>query len=324
MRRIVCMGMAVADIVVAGAERLPTGGRTEYVEQVDLCPGGDALNQAMVLAALGHRSALISIVGADRQGGFLVDACARRGVDVSGVSLWEGGPTATSLVFLDQSGERSFLSVRRGASREGRWKDVQPERWIGTGTGVLSIGSLGYSEALDTYALVPALRRAREVGALTCADLVPDRGAVSLKRMGQALSLLDYILPSREEAVLYTGARTADQAADALLELGCGHVVLKLGGQGVFYKDKERRLMLRAYPARAIDTTGAGDNFVAGFLSAAVEGGGPEDCLRWGAATAAVSVGSVGASTGVRDKSQVEQLLRQAPNVPFVPDDITL
>lgn len=322
-KKIVCMGMAVVDVIVRGAAAHGTGRETSYAESISLHAGGDALNQAFVLHALGCPAELVSFVGQDGFGRFLQCACEERGLNGAGLQQIAAYPTAASIVSVAQDAERRFLSVPEAACRDAGWASLDLSQYLTPETGLLCIGSMFFSRMLDDR-LADILRFAHRHGTITCADMVADRADAELRDYTGVFSELDYALPSAAEAKQYTKKNTADEAADVLLALGVKHVAIKLGRRGVFYKDQEKRLMLPAYPANAVDTTGAGDNFMAGFAAALWRGAPIEDCLRYASAAAAAAVAAIGATTGVRNASQPESIVKGLKNDPFVPGTIVL
>ena len=124
--------------------------------------------------------------------------------------------------------------------------------------------------------------------------------------MRECLSLLDYIFPNYEEACLLTGRSGRDEAADAFLACGVGHVVLKDGARGCLIKTTEERYEIPAYPsAECIDTTGAGDTFTACFLYALGQGMTLPECGRFANAGASICIEQLGAVGGIQDKDAV-------------------
>ncbi|MDD3169477.1 MAG: PfkB family carbohydrate kinase, partial [Eubacteriales bacterium] len=122
----------------------------------------------------------------------------------------------------------------------------------------------------------------------------------------EALPYLDYFLPNAEEAAMLTGLEDPDEMADCLLQYGVKNVTIKLGKKGCFIKNGQERYHIPAFPAEAVDTTGAGDNFAAGFITAVLDGMELEACGIFANAAAAASTESVGAVGGVRDRLQIE------------------
>ena len=306
----ICIGMAVADVLAKGATEIPRDGSTVFVERVSMSAGGDALNQAITLAKLGHDVGLMTLVGDDPQGAFLVERCAKYGVDIRGVAISPALPTSTTIVLVGPDGERSCIS-QRGATADGYGLSDIDLSLITPQLKVLSVGSLYCSERLDTEALPVVLEAAKRVGATTVADFVPDRLGISKADLSLLLGLLDYVAPSMAEAAYLTSKPDPQEAVDVLLDMGARNVVLKLGAQGALARNKQVDLRVPAYATEVADTTGAGDNFMAGFISGLLRRRSLRGCLELASATAALSVQALGATAGVRDAAQVESFLRR-------------
>ncbi len=306
----ICIGMAVVDVLAKGATEIPRHGSTVFVERVSMSAGGDALNQAITLSKLGHDVGLLTLVGDDPQGAFLVERCAKYRVDTRGVTISPKFPTSTTIVLVDQDGERSCISQRGATADEYGLSDIDLSL-ITPEVKVLSVGSLYCSERLDTEALPEVLQAAKRVGATTVADFVPDRLGVSEADLPALLGLLDYVAPSMAEAAHLTGKSDPHEAVDVLLNMGAHNVVLKLGAQGALARNEQVNLYVPAFATDVADTTGAGDNFMAGFISGLLRRRCLRGCLELASATAALSVQALGATEGVRDAAQVESFLQQ-------------
>ena len=107
-----------------------------------------------------------------------------------------------------------------------------------------------------------------------------------------------------------TGPADAEAAADALLAKGVGAAVITLGAQGVFYKDAATTVHVPAMQADAVvETTGAGDAFNGGFAVGLAEGMSAEDAVRFGVATASISVTRPGTAGSMPDRAEIDALL---------------
>jgi sugar/nucleoside kinase (ribokinase family) len=301
-----CIGMATADILVTGAGETVPGRGTTFADSLAVGVGGDAVNQAITLAKLGHQVGLMSLVGQDPLGQYIKDQCQRSGVQVDGVAVSAHHPTWMAVVLIGAGGERSFIAAKDGIVSDFSM-DTTALDLIKNDLKVLSIGSLFCSKPLDTEVLPTVLRAAKAVGAITVADLVVDRYPAELDEISEVLGLLDYVCPSQAEAELFTGRSDPDDCADLFLSRGVRNVVIKLGRRGALARTRTQRIWQRAYPVPVADTTGSGDNFMAGFISGQLRGFDLADCLDLAAATAAVSVQAIGATAGVRDYEQVAE-----------------
>jgi sugar/nucleoside kinase (ribokinase family) len=307
---VICIGMAVADILVRGVSSFPEGGVTSPVHDITVASGGDAVNEAITLSRLGHRVGLLALVGNDVQGDFVVSQCEKNGVDVSGISRTAKYPTATSIVLINGSGERSFLSQPESALDAFLLKESDVER-IKPGVKVVSLGSFFCGRDLHRGSLENALQKAKDVGATTVADFVLSPDAAGLKEIRHLLRLVDYAVPSKEEACVYAGTDNLDEIAEEFFSYGVRNVVIKQGGEGVFVRTKTDRFRLGPYPSSVIDTTGAGDSFVAGFICGLLRGEPLRGCVMIGAATASIAIQSIGATTGVRSFEQVMDVVKR-------------
>ena len=219
-------------------------------------------------------------------------------------------PTATSVVLINTVGERSFLSQPHSALDGFELANNHLDR-IEPGLKVLCVGSLFCGKHLHGGALASALERAKSLGAETVADFVLDQREAGLKSAAHILKFIDYAAPSREEAAAYAGTDDLDEIADKFFQYGVKTVVIKLGRGGVFVKNQSDRFQIGVYPSTVVDTTGAGDSFVAGFISGLVRKEPLLRCAMIGVATASIAVQSVGATTGVKSFEQVIDVIKR-------------
>ena len=306
----IIIGAAIVDIPLAPVSRAVFDAPSTPLERIAMRVGGDAANEALVLARLGHAPALISLVGRDVPGDFALQTLSAAGVDVRRVTRREGLDTGINVVLVGADGERGFITSSTGSLRRLGLSDILPtlEGPGLEGAKVACLASLFVSPALaldDTAALFDALK-AR--GLTLCADTTRRKHGETLKEAGPALSRLDYFFPNLEEAALLTGTEDPDASADALLGCGVGHVALKLGGKGCLLKSRTERHLIPAVPGvRCVDTTGAGDTFAAAFIAALIEGKSFADCGRFACAAASLCVETVGATDGAWTRADAEK-----------------
>jgi sugar/nucleoside kinase (ribokinase family) len=308
MNEVLCVGMALTDILAKGVQTIRFGGHTEFVETVSMSTGGDALNQAIVLSKLGHKPGLLSMVGSDAQGEYLINECKKNGVDVEGVVITEKFPTSTSVVLITADGERSFISQKQGTTiDEFCLSDIHFQQLM-PGVRVVSIGSLFCGQKFDTQICI-LLEKAKKIGAYTVADTVPNKDKAGIEELKDVLPFLDYFIPSEEEALFYTGKKTVLEAAELFRNYGAGTVIIKQGKKGAFVLTGKGGFTVPAYPAEVVDTTGAGDNFVAGFISGLLRNQPLDICFEIAGITASIAIGSVGATTGIKNFDQIQALI---------------
>jgi sugar/nucleoside kinase (ribokinase family) len=236
---VLCIGQAVVDCITRGVENDPFGRGKTRAASITLNLGGDAVNESFVLASLGHKAGLMCAVGDDLAGRFVMNEASRRGLDVSGVSVIDGIATPVANMFVKLDGSRS--SVTSAASMlPGYVPSADHVRaCISEGARIVSFASL-FRAPLDQPEVVCSLiRAAHESGAIVCADTkIPTFRSMCLEDLGPVLPMIDYIFPNETEAAFLTGMSEGDDAdyskmADALLDRGICHVVIKTGEKGL-------------------------------------------------------------------------------------------
>ena len=132
------------------------------------------------------------------------------------------------------------------------------------------------------------------------------------------LALCDVVTPNETEAEALTGVAvtsraSAETAARRLCEMGAGSVIVTLGEKGALYHDGAGATLVPAFNAGPVaETTGAGDAFNGGFAAALARGCSPREAVRYGCATAAISVTRRGAAASMPSLAEVEALLARA------------
>jgi len=308
----IIIGAAIVDIPLSPISRAAFDTPSTPLERIAMQLGGDAANESLVLARLGHAPALVSVVGRDAPGDFVLQTLSRAGVDVSHVARPEGLDTGINVVLVREDGERGFITSSSGSLRRLALSDILPalDSPALAGARVACLASLFVSPLLtldDTAALFDALKAK---GLTVCADTTRRKHGETLRQAGAALSRLDYFFPNLEEAALLTGVEEPDAVADALIDCGVGHVALKLGGRGCLLASRDERALIPAVPGvRCVDTTGAGDTFAGAFIAALLEGRSFVDCGRFANAVASLCVESVGANAGTWTREDVRRRL---------------
>ena len=305
---IAVFGAGIIDIPVIHADRSVFTRHSTPVGYIGMTTGGDALNEATVLANLGHDVRLISCWGCDPAGAFLDTHCARLGIDTRYVRRTDEMDTGVNVVLVDEDGERRFYNNRNSSLRRLRTEDFSPEQL--DGVRLLSLASIFVFPLISIEQLAQIAHTARTRGIPVCADFVLPKNGETTRELAPLLRELDYVFANETEAAVITGESDPDRIADVLLAAGSRHVIVKLGAEGCLIASGFVRQRIPACPdTNCVDTTGAGDNFAAGFQHALLAGYSFADCAYFANACASVSVETVGASTGVTSLRQVEERL---------------
>ncbi|MDX6389533.1 MAG: fructokinase [Streptosporangiaceae bacterium] len=236
-------------------------------------PGGTALNVAVGAARLGHPTALMARLSSDYFGQILRRHAARNGVDLGAAAEADEPTTLAAATPAATPGAASRTRARLylQGTADWQWSAAELAR-IPVATTILHLGSLACCVAPGAARILKAAAIQRRNGALVCLDpdVCPDvlgtpaRGRLLVERMVMSA---DVVKASTEDiAWLYPG-RALEDAAAHWLRLGPELVVITCGGDGAMALRGTRTVLHRpAYPARVVDTSGAGDAFTAALL----------------------------------------------------------
>lgn len=257
MKKIWVLGDAVVDLLPDGEGRLLQ------------CPGGAPANVAVGIARLGGQSAFIGRVGDDPFGRFMYKTLADEQVDVQQMRLDQAHRTSTVVVDLDDHGERSFTFMVRPSADLFLEPDDLPSFSAGEW---LHVCSIALSAEPSRSATFQAMEAIREAGGYVSfdpnirPDLWPDENALR-RCLEQALQSADVVKLSVEELAFLTENEHVNAGLEALMQRCPARLVLVTQGkEGVIAWHEGSVKHYPATPVQCIDTTGAGDAFVAGLL----------------------------------------------------------
>jgi sugar/nucleoside kinase (ribokinase family) len=307
---VICVGAAIVDIPLQPVSKNIFDIESYPLEKISMTIGGDAINEATIISRLGYKVALMSRLGKDAVGAFIQETCIRNHVDIESMRIDETIDTSINVGLVTENGERTFVTNRNGSLWKTSIEDVDFSRF--KEAKLLSLASIFNNPLINGAALVEIFKRAKENDMIICADMIKARLGETLEDIREALSYVDYFFPNYDEACLLTGKTDLEEIADCFLECGIKNVVIKIGKRGCYIKNAHETLEVPACKGiKAIDTIGAGDNFASGFIAAILEGKNIKECAQYANVTAAISVQSVGATTGVVDRAQVDELLEK-------------
>ena len=301
--RVVILGVFVADTAYR-AERQPRMGETVLGQGFALGPGGKGSNQAVAAARAGAETQFISRLGRDTFADMALATWAKAGVTPA-VTQHAEGYTGAAYIFVEAGTGNNAIIVSPGVAGDISVADIEARADLIGGAAVF---------VTQLEQPIPAALRALEIaragGAITILNPAP---AAPLP--AGMLALCDYVTPNESEAEALTGlpVTTPDEAlaaARALRALGAGAAVITLGGQGALYHDGTRTEHVPAFFAGpVVETTGAGDAFNGGFAAALASGMDPVDAVRFGSATAGISVTRAGTAPAMPSLAEIEALL---------------
>ncbi len=310
--KVLCIGQAVLDCITRNIDESSLKERSARAESIRLSAGGDALNESIIFSRLGNKTSLACITGEDDAGGLIRQILERNGVDTSLMLRRDDVDTVIADILVKADGSRRSINSK-AISLNGY--HLSPE--IAHGYDVLTLASLFRAPLDDADNVRDIVYEAKKEGCLVFADTkVPVYTGVRLQDYEDVLPHLDGIFPNETEASYFTGIdpKTDEdyfRMAEVFLNKSVKRVIIKAGGRGAYYLDQQQRIHQEALQTEIVDTTGAGDNFVAGFITAFFEGKDIRSCLRFASACAALSLTCSGATGGVQNRKQVEGYIKK-------------
>lgn len=321
-KAIVCFGEALIDFLALPA--LP-GNPRHFVEYA----GGAPANVSAAVARMGGNARFVGMLGVDMFGEFLMSQLRAFGVDTRFTAHTSAARTALAFVSLDEEGERSFSFYRPpAADLLFRVEHFRTECFLDAA--VLHVCSNSLTEADIAQTTVAGMQLAREHGALVSMDLnlrpsLWPEGVDPAPRLWEALAEADVVKLCRSEADFLI--RRAGHHDAMLQRLWQGHARLVLitdGGKPVRWYTRAAQGEAPTFRVSAVDTTAAGDAFVAGLLlrlvDLGVDAGNFEDviadeatildALRHGAAAGALTATKHGAFAAMPTREDIETLFR--------------
>ncbi|CAN7265247.1 ribokinase [Devosia sp. LjRoot16] len=301
------LGIFVADLAFR-APRLPLMGETILGQGFKDGPGGKGSNQAIAAARAGGDARMITRIGRDTFGDMAQKAWAADGIDISAVAIDDQLPTGAAFIFVSTETGNNAIIVESGAAAKLSPADVAAAESVIRGSKVLITQ---FEQPVETA--IAGLSLARQHGVITILNPAP-----ALPVDDAIYALCDYVTPNETEAATLTGLRVETEA-DALaaarefVRRGAKNALITLGEKGALLHGEAGTHMVPAFKVeKVVETTGAGDAFNGGFAVALAEGQSPVDAIRFGCATAGLSVQKPGTAPSMPVRAEIEAMLAGA------------
>ncbi len=301
---VVTVGVHIVDVLTRPVESIPAGQDTVLVDQIRLTAAGSAAGTAVDLAKLGLQVISLGAVGDDELGDFLIAVMTRHGVDVTRLARRSTDQTAASILPIRPDGGRPSFHVP-GANLTVTAAEAEDL----SGAAAIHLGGMDVTFGLNDPAFLTRLDRARADGAIVTMDLLSNMSDL-LRGAAAFLPYVDYFLPNEEQTLAMTGESDPAEAAIALRGMGVKGVVITLGERGSLLLAGDGPVeRIPALPVEAVDTTGCGDAYCAGFIAGLVHGRTPAEAARWGTAAAATVAQGLGSDACLTGLDQVTSLV---------------
>lgn len=300
--RVTVVGSLNMDLVIR-SPRIPRPGETIIGGEYHNVPGGKGANQAVAAARLGAHVSMVGRVGSDAFADQLLENLAADGIDHAFVIRDREAATGVALIVVDDAGQNTIV-VASGANRRLSPADVDAAKVAIAGADALL---LQLESPLETVTRAAEVARAHSVTVIL--NPAPARALPV-----ELLALVDVLIPNESETALLTGMPVGNQAeaeaaAGALRNSGVGTVILTLGERGALLAQEEGAEVFPAFAVEPVDTTAAGDAFVAGLAVALAEGRALDEAVQWGNAAGGLATTKLGAQPSLPTRQALAQML---------------
>ena len=307
---ILCVGTLVADILVYPIDQINFDIDLQTVDKIEIQNGGDGMNAAVIAAKLSNKVGMLGAIGKDEFGSILQQQLEKHRIDLRGLCIREEVPTSRVIVLIRHDGKRNFLFLG-GANHTFHFDDININ--LIKEANIVHIGGFYQMPRFDGDGSARLMQMAKSMGKTTTMDVNWDHSGKWRQTIEYTLKYVDYFLPSEEEAGLITGQSSPWKMADSLLDMGTKNVLIKMGDKGAYFKNAQSCFKIATHKVQAIDTTGAGDSFVAGFLTGLIQGWGIKDCARFGTSAASFCVKKIGSTAGITSYEEVFAYMQNDP-----------
>lgn len=303
MKKIVVIGSSNTDLI-AKVKNFPEPGETvvgtEYMEAM----GGKGANQAMAAHKLGGNVQFITSLGNDSNGKSALEYYKKEGLNVSSSLIVDGVASGTAIILVDEHGENCIV-ITPGANNKLSSAYISGIENIIEEADILV---LQMEIPYDTVKKACVLAKKHQTQVIL--NVAP---AMQLDNV--ILNNIDILVVNETEAETISGAKIESVGKmgvlNMLLEKGVDTVVLTLGKNGCFFKNKEESLCLSAFDVETIDTTGAGDTFCGALAAEIGRGHDWEEALKFASAASAICVTRMGAQPSIPSENEVRYYLKK-------------
>ena len=273
-----------------------------FIEAHEEQCGGSAANACVGLARLGCKVGFIGKVGGDKEGKMLLEDFRKENVDNGGIVCAKYGESGVVMGFIDREGQRA-LYIHSGVNDSIAYAEVNTE--YATQAKFLHLSSFVGDRSFETQK-----RLIKDLPVKVKVSFDP--GAVYAEKGYMELAPIigrSYVMmPNAKELEKITGETDPRKGAAFLIEKGVSVVAVKMGAKGCFVANGNEQYSVEAFKANAVDTTGAGDAFCAGFLYGLLTGKDLLECGRIGNFVASRKVSKIGARAGLPYKKDLQFL----------------
>lgn len=301
--KITVLGSFVVDLT-GRSQHLPVIGETVRGSVFKMGPGGKGSNQAVAAQRVGAEVTLITKVGCDTFGKVALDNFNRENMVTKFIFQDENYETGAALIMVDENTSENKILVLPGACEHITNENIEFARESIENAEV-------FLTQLETNmdVIEKAIDIAYKKGVITVLNPAPVQPLCE-----DLLKMIDIITPNEIEASILTGLKIENdedvrKVAEAFLSKGVKNVIITLGSKGIYARTKNEEKFIPVIDVKPVDTTGAGDAFNGGFVTALAEGKTFFEAAVFGNIVGALSVTKIGTAPAMPYRDEVEKYL---------------
>lgn len=307
MTDVLCFGNLQCDINCRPLNALPGPGELRMIEDITLCLSGNAGNTVMALAKIGVSVDLAGYSGNDLIGDSFRNTLTEAGIGLDKLLRHPSIGTGIAVGAVQDNGEKSVVFTN-GANDSTNLFEI-PDAWLDD-VRILYVASVFVLPAFTGEAIADLFVRAKRRGIITVLNTCHDPINTRLEYIAPALKQTDYFILNEDEGRSISGN---DEPRDMLNDIEThtlGRVILTLREDGCLVRDNDGHIIrVPAWPVKVVDTTGAGDTFIAGFIAGLTHDLPVVRCAEMGNRLAAYAITGAGAYQRLPDVSTPLKLL---------------
>lgn len=306
-QKVTVFGSFVVDLM-ARAPRLPVPGETVLGSFFKQGAGGKGFNQGIAAHKSGGDVTMITKLGRDSLAAVATDAMDSVGLSKDHLFYSETEPTGVALISVDENTSQNEIIIVPGACAT-----ISDEDIASVAERIKESAYLLLQLEVNQDANEKVAAMAKAAGVKVIVNTAPYSPVTD-----EFLSGCYLVTPNEVEAEELTGIcvsdlESADKAAKVFKDKGVQNVVITLGSRGVYVNEDGKSEIVPAYKVNAIDTTGAGDAFNGGLLTALSEGKTIGEAARFANALAAISVQRIGTTPSMPTRAEIDKFLEEYP-----------
>lgn len=303
MKKITVFGSFVVDLT-SWASRLPVPGETVKGSSFKLGPGGKGSNQAVAAHRAAADVTFVTKVGSDVFGQIIRDFYTKENMSCEYIFEDKEKETGTALIMVDEESGQNQILVCSGACDNITDEDIEKAKGLIEESDIILL-----QLEINMDAIEKVINMAHDLGKTIVLNTAPAQ-----KLSDELLKKVHIITPNETEAFVLTGIeikneQDAAKAARSLINKGVKQVIITLGKDGVFVMTPDKEEFIASIKVNAIDTTGAGDAFNGGLVTALAEGKDIFEAARFGNIVGALSVTKLGTAPSMPYREEITKFL---------------